>query len=256
MVHAAVHARQGHQCRDQDRHDPDDDAQPPAADAGGDQQGDAAVDRDRRRGVARVVAGVGRQMIEPRDVRPLAVDDQCGDAVGRRLDGDRSDDEPRHAPPAHDHRHDGGDRDQRRDRQHVADARQPEGDVVARTVPVVREPHVDVLVGMADAVLGQHVGLEEPTDEHGHGRQQDEPGNRHQDEGEHRVAREPGVGGQRAPSLQERRPVAVGAVTTVPPGGRLIGPNRGGVVNSHDSAMFPVYAVGQTPDMGVSPCCR
>ena len=47
------------------------DPDPSAADARGDQQRDAAVHGDRRGRVPGVVAGVGRQIVEPRHVRPL-----------------------------------------------------------------------------------------------------------------------------------------------------------------------------------------
>ncbi len=104
VVHAAVHAREPNQQRDDDGDRPAGDPRPARTDPGGDQQRQSAVDRDGRRRVAREVAGVGGQVVEPRHVRPLAVDCEGRDPVGGCLDCDRGDDERGHPPAAHDQR--------------------------------------------------------------------------------------------------------------------------------------------------------
>ena len=101
MVHAPIHPRQGHEKRDRDRDQPDDAFAASAADRACDQQRDAAVDGDRCGGVAGVVARVDREMVEAGDARPLAVDRERRDAIGRRLDGDRRQDERRDPPAPH-----------------------------------------------------------------------------------------------------------------------------------------------------------
>ena len=65
-----------------------------------DEQGEPDVDGDGRRGVTGREGGVGRKVVEPRDVRPLARDRERRHAVGRRLHRQREDREGRDPPLA------------------------------------------------------------------------------------------------------------------------------------------------------------
>ena len=89
MVHAAIHARQRDERR---RSPPRSPRRTPANDAvrepRGQQQHEAAVDRDRGGRVAGRIAGVDRQALEPDDTGPVLVDDERRRAVRRRLDGE------------------------------------------------------------------------------------------------------------------------------------------------------------------------
>ena len=88
------------------------------------------------------------------------------------------------------------------------DAGDPERDVVARCRAVVGEPHVDVLVRMADSMLGKRIGLEQPADQHGGGGQRDEADHRHGDEGQHRMTGEASIRAHRPTGPKDARSVA------------------------------------------------
>ena len=57
-----------------------------------------------------------------------------------------------------------------------------------------RQPDVDVLVGVPDAVVGQDVGLQQPACEHRQRREQHESDQSDNDEGDDRVAGHPLAG--------------------------------------------------------------
>ena len=72
VVHAAIHARHGDEDRDRDRDRPGDRPESAVRDPRGEQQDEAAVDRDRGRRVAGRVARVHRQVLEPEDAGPVS----------------------------------------------------------------------------------------------------------------------------------------------------------------------------------------
>ncbi len=74
MVHPLVHAREGDEGGQEDRAGPGQSLLQAAGEAGGEQQDEAGVDRDRGGGVARGVAGVGRQVFEAVDRGAVARD--------------------------------------------------------------------------------------------------------------------------------------------------------------------------------------
>ena len=76
VVHAAVHAREGDEHRKQERDRPGRDAPAALRERRREQQHEAAVDGDRRGGVAGRVARVGRKVLQPRDVRPVTRHDE------------------------------------------------------------------------------------------------------------------------------------------------------------------------------------
>ena len=191
VVHAAIHPSECHQQRDGDRDRPARHLKPAAVDGARDHEGDAAVDGNRCCGVTREVAGVDGQIVEPRHVGALAVDHERGDAVGGRLDADRGQDEPCHPPVTRYRGDDRSDRDQRWDGVHVADSREPVGHVVSRRGAMLREPDVDVLVGVADAMVGQHVGLQHPPERDRERGENCEADKYHNEVRDQRVARKP-----------------------------------------------------------------
>ena len=64
------------------------------------QESEPAVHGDRGGRVTRRVARVDRKVFEARDCRPVPMDDQCRDAVRRRLDAQDEDDESCDSPSA------------------------------------------------------------------------------------------------------------------------------------------------------------
>ena len=98
MVHAAIHAGEGDEYRDQDRDDPDRDLSRAVPDPRGQQQREPAVDGDRRSGVSRGVAGIHGQVLEAMHLRPVTVDHERRRAIRRRLDGEREEQEAGEPP--------------------------------------------------------------------------------------------------------------------------------------------------------------
>ena len=133
------------------------------------------------------IARVDRQAFEAVNARAVRVHDERGRAVGRRLDGEREDEERDENPLAKERGH---------ERQHTRDDRQhdPAGDDRAdqRRVgscrrAMGREPDVHSLVGGADAAGLDHVGDEQP--EHDRQRGDHEQAAEHrQEEGDDRMA--------------------------------------------------------------------
>ena len=129
-----------------------------------DEQRQAAVDGDRGRRVARRVARVHRQALEPDDLRAVRVDDERRRAIGGRLDAEREHSEgadppfPQNDAEESDRTRDDGEGDA------PAEDRPDEGRIGARGRSVRGEPHVHVLVPPLEAgQLLQHPGDEEPA---------------------------------------------------------------------------------------------
>ena len=167
VVHAAVHARQRDDDGQQDaRRARAATRAPRALEARREQQHEAGVDRDRGGRVAGRVARVGGQVLEPRDVRALARDDDRGQPVGGRLDHEHEDREGRDPPLAHDG---AGDRDEAdEDRQHrrAADRRADGRGVGEERRPVGDEVADEALVVAAEpAAADQDVGDEQPAED-------------------------------------------------------------------------------------------
>ena len=83
-------------------------------------------------------------------VRPLAVDEEDGGAVGGRLEHDRGDEERGRAPVPEDGEAERNERDDDRDRDSTGDLGAVERQVVPVRRPVVDEPLDDVLVGVVE----------------------------------------------------------------------------------------------------------
>ena len=177
-------------------------------------------------------------------MRALAIDRERRDAVGRSLDGDGREDERGHSPFSEHDRNEGGDRHEHRDGIDVADPREPVGDVGANARPVLRQPHVHVLVAVAEAVLGKRVRLERPTGQERRRRQQHEP-----NDGDHQVGPH-GVPGHRAADPRRDAPRLEARAPTGAARGRLgvCVPvrTRSLLLDSHDHARFPGSRCGQT----------
>jgi len=133
------------------------------------------------------VAGIDRQMLETSDAGPMRVDDECGGAVGRRLDGQREDRESRDAPLP---QNGANERDRAdNDRQHDASGndRAEQRRMCSRGGPVRGEPNVDTLVSGANAPRGlQHLGDEKSQTDREH-RDCREAGEHRDDEDKRRV---------------------------------------------------------------------
>ena len=257
VVHPPVHPRQRDEQRDRDRDEPHDGPRHAASHPRRDEKRDPAVDRDGRRRVPGVEAVAHREVVQAADVRALAIDRERRDAVGRRLDGDGREDERGHPPLAEHDRDEGGDRHERRDGIDVADPGEPEGDVGAKARPVLRQPHVHVLVAVAEAVLGKRVRLERPAGQERRRREQREP-----NDGDHHVGPHGVPGHARGRSATRRAGARARERRCGVAGGRLgvCVPvrTRSLLLDSHDHARFPGSRRGQTgscagdrPDTGL-----
>ena len=198
---------------------PGDAAQRAARDGRREQQHEPDVHRDRRGGVARRVARVRRQVLEPLDGGPLARDEQRGHAVGRRLDDE------------HEHR-EGGDppaaqrgADERDERRRGSAAR-------ARRRRRSRPPTTSVRNGVRSATIDsialssvrpivadahQHVG-DEQAEQHGH------PGQQRRSRRAGRRRRRPRAGAGRGARRSARRGRRAGAQHGHDPAALLLGP--------------------------------
>jgi hypothetical protein len=163
VVHAPVHAREGDEDRKQEREHPGRDAPAALRERRGEQQHEAAVDGQRRGGVARRVARVGRQVLQSVDVRPVARDDDRGDAVGRGLDHEHEHGERGDPPLALDRAHDPDQTDEDRQQRRAAD-RRPDRREVGEEAGALAHDRLDrALVGTADASrMDEHVGDQQP----------------------------------------------------------------------------------------------
>jgi hypothetical protein len=173
MVHPAVHAGQRHENRNRDGDRPADGGHPHAANARREYQGEPTVDGQRGGGVAGREARVRRQVLEAVDLRPVAMDDPRRRAVGRRLHGDRSDEEGRdppaleagedHSDYADDDGYDDTTRDDRADERPLGPGR----------VPVCGEPADKALVSARDPAASEHdLGQEQPERDRERGEEQ------------------------------------------------------------------------------------
>ena len=108
-------------------------------------------------------ARVRRQVLEPGHVRPVAVDDPRRHAVGRRLHGDRRDEEGRDPPALEAGEACGDDADDDGDDDTARDDRADQRCLGPRRVPVCGEPADEALVGARDAAAPEHdIGQEQP----------------------------------------------------------------------------------------------
>jgi hypothetical protein len=117
-MHAPVHARCRHERDHPDCKQPGDDANRPIPEVGGDQQREPAVHGDRCGRVPGWIARIDRQAFEAVNARAVRVHDERGRTVGRRLDGQREDEERDQRPLAKESGHER--QNARDDRQHDA----------------------------------------------------------------------------------------------------------------------------------------
>ena len=102
-MHAAVHPGEGDEDRDQQRRSSRSRYVRPCSSPRVEQERDAAVDGDRRGGVARRIARVHRQRLETVNSRAVPVDHQRRRAVGAGLDGEREEQERGQTPVLGEH---------------------------------------------------------------------------------------------------------------------------------------------------------
>ena len=93
VVHSAIRPRPTDEERNRDAEEKRTHANGDAVDPRGDEEENAAVQRNGGGGVTRGVARVDGKALEALDLRPVAFDDQGRHAVGPGLDGDHEHDE-------------------------------------------------------------------------------------------------------------------------------------------------------------------
>ena len=203
VVHAAVHAREGDEDRKQEGDHPGRQAPAALRERRREQQHEAAVDGERRGGVAGRVARVGRQVLQPRDVRPVARDDDRGDAVGRGLDHEHEHGERGDPPLALDRADDRDQADQDRQHRRAAHHRADRRDIGEEAGALAHDRHDRALVGAADAArVDEHVGDEQPEQD----RQAREDREARERGGEEHRGWMPALHGSREPLGRSSRP--------------------------------------------------
>ena len=160
------------------------------------------------------VARVHGQVFEAMDLRPVAVDDERGDPVRRRLDGEDEDDESSHAPVTHDRERQRSRSDDDREDDSARAHRPDQREIRPERRSVGREPTDEVLVVGRYAVHVQQHPRDEKAEGGRHGGDESEPCEHHAQEDEHRMVGPDPNGGSfdsAVPWLQNRRrPTFVG----------------------------------------------
>ena len=173
MVHAPVDAGQRHDRRDRDRDHPNRYAPGAAREPRREEDGEPAVQGDRRGRVPGRVARVDRERLEPHDVGPSPLDEQRGHTVRRGFDGDREED-VRGDPPLAQDRHDKPDQAEC-DGDHIASGQlgPHPGGVRPAAGAIACEPGREALVEALDGVdVEQDVGDEQTERDRDHGEQE------------------------------------------------------------------------------------
>ena len=116
-------------------------------------------------------ACVDGQLVEPGHVRPLAVDEEDGGAVGGRLEHDRGDEKRSRPPVPKDREAERNERYDDRDHDAARDLGAEERQVVPVRRPVVGEPLDDVFVGVVEPGRQDELGEEQPNGDRGRGQQ-------------------------------------------------------------------------------------
>ena len=229
VVHAAQHARPGHEHRDRDDERPEDDPDCAILDSRGEDDQQATEQRDRGCRVPGGVAGVDREALEPLHVGPVAMDDKARSSIGARLDADHEQRERREAPVLRDEEHDQQDPDESRDHEPAREGRADPREIDRGARPLADDGAADALVPGGDAVdLQEHPGEEEADGDRQrkqdrvaaeNGCEKDANGMTRADRGGEPLCR---TAGRR---LEERRPRAVAAIfdrASGRPGGRRL----------------------------------